>query len=485
MRGRLRHRTVLTQFVVSVLAILVFTAVAELTTSRRFADHMRLSEMARSAQVVDSLQSTYRQPDGWDATAIYALSQVAAFNDVNVAVYDTEGHLLFTVEGRQGDPGAGEGPDAAGVAGASEGSTRSVSPQTTSPGSAARVVESASVVVGGRVVAAAEIDVDRAARVAAEGRYRSVLRRDLVLAAIAAGVAALLVSLLLGRRIAEPLEELSAAAGDSSHRRFEVRVATHGDDEVARLVTAFNSMADRLAEEEQRRRDVTDDVHEELRRPLGEIRARLEALSGDMVQPTSADLDALGEQVERMSSVLESLHALDTLEREGGSAVRSPVDLALAAAEAAEPRRPAFSSKGVALVEELEPAPGVGDHDQMVQVAGRLLDHALGSTPQGGRVVLAAGIAEAGSAGVDEDDTTGSVVHLTVTDDGPGIDSLDLPFIFDHPYRARGAGGRTGAGLSLAVCRALMEAQGGSITAGQAPGGGARFTVLLPAPGRS
>ena len=77
----------------------------------------------------------------------------------------------------------------------------------------------------------------------------------------------------------------------------------------------------------------------------------------------------------------------------------------------------------------------------------------------------------------------GASVRLTVTDDGPGVDPVDLPFIFDRFYRAQGARGTSGAGLGLAICRGLVEAQGGSIAAADAAGGGARFTVLLPAAG--
>ena len=71
-----------------------------------------------------------------------------------------------------------------------------------------------------------------------------------------------------------------------------------------------------------------------------------------------------------------------------------------------------------------------------------------------------------------------------MTDDGPGVDPVDLPFVFDRFYRAQETRGTSGAGLGLAICRGLVEAQGGSVAAGDAPGGGARFTVLLPAAGR-
>ena len=64
------------------------------------------------------------------------------------------------------------------------------------------------------------------------------------------------------------------------------------------------------------------------------------------------------------------------------------------------------------------------------------------------------------------------------------MDPVDSPFVFDRFYRAQETRGTSGAGLGLAICRALVEAQGGSIAAGEGPGGGARFTVLLPAAGR-
>jgi signal transduction histidine kinase len=72
---------------------------------------------------------------------------------------------------------------------------------------------------------------------------------------------------------------------------------------------------------------------------------------------------------------------------------------------------------------------------------------------------------------------------LTVSDDGPGIDPVDLPFVFDRFYRAHDSRGTPGAGLGLAICRALVEAQGGFIAVDDVAGGGARFTVLLPATG--
>ena len=65
----------------------------------------------------------------------------------------------------------------------------------------------------------------------------------------------------------------------------------------------------------------------------------------------------------------------------------------------------------------------------------------------------------------------------------PGVDPVDLPFIFDRFYRSQAARGTQGVGLGHAIARGLVEAQGGVIEAADSPEGGAVFTVRLPAAG--
>ena len=83
--------------------------------------------------------------------------------------------------------------------------------------------------------------------------------------------------------------------------------------------------------------------------------------------------------------------------------------------------------------------------------------------------------------GSDEGDAAGGAVEvrvrdgaIEVRDHGPGISAEDLPRVFDRFYRAPGARGRPGSGLGLAIVRQTAEAHGGSVHAGNDPGGGAR-----------
>ena len=300
---------------------------------------------------------------------------------------------------------------------------------------------------------------------------------------------ALLVSLLVSRRITGPLEELTDAAGDVSGGNLDVRVAPRGDDEVAALAAAFNAMADRLARDEQWRRDMTSDLSHELRTPLATIQSRVEALEDGVLPPTPENLRVIGEEVERLGRLLGALRSLNELESEDLNVEHEPVDLAEVAAAAADRHRPGFAMKGVELAEELRPGVVFGDRDRLLQVVGNLLDNALKFTPGGGHVVMSVDAVDAVDAPGERAGgaligRAGTAVRLMVTDDGPGVDPIDLPFVFDRFYRAQQTRGTSGAGLGLAICRALVEAHGGSVAAEQAPGGGARFTVLLPAAGR-
>ncbi len=106
------------------------------------------------------------------------------------------------------------------------------------------------------------------------------------------------------------------------------------------------------------------------------------------------------------------------------------------------------------------------------QLLGRVLRHLLENaarfTPPGGRILLSS-------------QRIGDRLEFTVEDDGPGIDAVDLPFIFDKFYRGKkGAGKGKGTGMGLAICRAILAAHGGGIEVKSVPEQGARFRFWVP-----
>ena len=450
MRRRLRIRLTLTHAVVALLAIGVMATTIYVGGDRRFASYLNEVQRARSASVVQTLVDTHAAPDGWDASAIYALSRVAMLSNVDVAVYSPKGQLVFTLQGRH--PG---------------GSTEVARDQFD--------VQSYPVVVDGEQVASAEIYTPRDIRTAAEDAYQSALARNVIIAAVGALLLSLLVSLIVSRRVTAPLEELTDAAREVVQGNLDVRVAPRSEDEIGVLAGAFNEMAGRVAQDEQSRRDMTADLSRELRAPLAAMHSRVEALQDGVLPPAPEDLQAIGAELERLERLLEALHDLSGLESDDLDIELRELDLADAAREAVATAAAAFAAKGVALSTDLSPTAVRADRRRLTKVAANLLDNALKFTPAGGRVVLAV-------AGGDPPEATrgGARAHLRVSDNGRGIDPADLPFVFDRFYRGGSARDPQGVGLGLAVVRGLAEALGGTAVASDGPEGGAVFTVFLP-----
>jgi signal transduction histidine kinase len=124
--------------------------------------------------------------------------------------------------------------------------------------------------------------------------------------------------------------------------------------------------------------------------------------------------------------------------------------------------------QGVRLEVDAEPAPVRGDAARLRQLLLILLDNALKHSPTGGRIAVYVA-------------HQGHQVILQVRDWGPGIDPADLPYLFDRFYRADRSRSGEGTGLGLAIGRWIAGAHGGAIRAINAPGGGALFSVSIPA----
>jgi two-component system sensor histidine kinase BaeS len=461
MKRGLRLRLALTHALVAALAIVVVAVVVDVSGERRFDGYLSDVRERSNAAVVQALQETYQAGVGWDAQAIFALSEAARLSEVNLAVYSPEGRLRFTVQGIRG-----HGQD---VTEDATGNGTDVGPSATATPVSARTfdIRSYPVVVDQEKVATVEVYALRDPRVAAESAYEDALKRDLVLGAVLAAALALLISVLVSRRITGPLKELTDAAADVAAGNLEVRVAPRGEDEVASLASAFNTMADALARDEQWRRDMTTDLSHELHRPLATIQSRIEALEDGAIPATPENLRVIGDEVERLGRLLGALGILNELESEDFDVEVDRIDLGEVAGDGLARVEAEATRRQVTLAPDLAVAPVNGDRDRLLQVVVDLLDNALKFTPVGGTVTLAVA-------------TSGRSAVLSVSDTGPGIDAVDLPFVFDRFYRSHSARGIQGAGLGLTIVKGLVEAHGGTVDAAGGAGGGAVFTVRLP-----
>jgi signal transduction histidine kinase len=306
---------------------------------------------------------------------------------------------------------------------------------------------------------------------AADETVVASVNRGLLWVAGGAGLVAVLLVLGVSRRIFAPVEALTSAVRSMGSGDLSQRVEIDSKDEIGELARAFNSMADELARAEELRRNMVTDVAHELRTPLTNIRGYLEALREGVLEPEPHIVESLHEEALLLNHLIDDLQELSLAEAGQLRLERQPVaaaDLVSQAVKAATPRAEAGQ---VALRVDVPGNLPLVDVDvrRVGQVLRNLLDNALSHTPAGGEVAV---VARAGDEGVE----------MSVRDTGSGIDSADIPYIFERFYRADKSRSRDtgGVGLGLAIARQLVEAHGGKIAVESEPGKGTRFSFVLP-----
>ncbi|MBI4285456.1 MAG: HAMP domain-containing protein [Chloroflexi bacterium] len=297
------------------------------------------------------------------------------------------------------------------------------------------------------------------------------VNRFLVLGGILAVVIALVFTFVLSRRFLAPLKTLTVAAKALGKGDFTHRVQVRDKGEIKALAETFNSMADDLQRTEKLRQDMIADTAHELRTPLSNIRGYLEAIRDGVVQPDTATIDSLNEEVTLLSRLLDDLQELAMAEAGQLKLVVQPENIAEVIGQAVAATQANASAKGVIMA--INPAERLPlcniDAQRIGQVLRNLINNAVTHTPKGGSVTIAA----------KQEDRW---VKISVTDTGEGIPSAELANIFERFYRVDKSRARAtgGSGLGLTIAKRLVEGHGGTITAESEVGKGSRFTFSIP-----
>jgi len=292
-------------------------------------------------------------------------------------------------------------------------------------------------------------------------------------------------ALLIFRPTSRRLGSLQRAAQAIGAGELGARASESGGDEVAMLAHAFNDMAGGLEERtkalvavNESRRQLLADVSHELMTPLAAIRGYVETMTMADVkldEPTRQRyLGIVADETERLEHIIGDLLDLARVEGGGGTWKREPVSVAALFERVLHRHDPQLKAKQITL--DAFVPPGVpdlmGDPNRLEQALQNLAANAVRHTPHGGRVTLKAEPADAG-------------VRLIVEDSGSGIPPDHLPRIFDRFYKVdfsrTGTPVPSGSGLGLSIVQAIVARHGGTISASNAEGGGARFEIVLPA----
>ena len=302
-------------------------------------------------------------------------------------------------------------------------------------------------------------------------RFADAVRDALKVAGIVAGLAGILLVILMSRRMLASIGSLTAAARELGGGNLSSRAAVSGNDEVAELGHAFNSMADALEDSERQRRNMVADVAHELRTPLTNIQGHIEAVQDGLLEPDASTMETMHRQAVYLNRLVDDLRLLASTESRDFALSREQESVAEIVSQVSESFRPRAEAAAVELsVFAPDDLPNVDlDRLRIEQVLANLLDNAIAHTPPGGRITVSA-------------DHRQDTVRVTVADTGPGIPADAQPHVFDRLYRADPSRDRAtgGSGLGLTIARQLVEAHGGAIWVESEEGSGSRFGFDLP-----
>jgi len=424
---------------VAVGAVFVFIRYSAIQAIRAYEERL---EQERMARVEFFLSNYYLRQRGWQGVQPY-VEQMGSLYDTRIVVTDPGGVVVADSEADIVPGASTYKPSAPGTP----------VPSPFGPGRAGTIFSTA------------------LPRALTAGSLTRPFDRFLLWGGLLAIGIAVLLTVLLSRRMLAPVHDLSVTTQQLGRGDFSQRVNIKDRGEIGDLARTFNSMAEDLERTEKLRRNLVADTAHELRTPLANVRGYLEAIRDNVVQPDAATIASIHEEVLLLSRLIDDLQELALSDAGQLRLVRQPEDMNAIIQQTVEAAQAQAGKKGVALVTALAESlpPCDVDAQRIQQVMHNLLDNAIAHTPSGGSVTIGAR-------------SVNGSVEVSVTDTGEGIPAADLPNIFERfyrvdPSRTRATGGH---GLGLTIARRLVEAHGGRIQAESQLGKGSRFTFTIP-----
>ncbi|HTP38558.1 MAG TPA: ATP-binding protein [Steroidobacteraceae bacterium] len=310
------------------------------------------------------------------------------------------------------------------------------------------------------------VGVDRARADALLGR----VRRAYLTAGLAGLVAALAVGFLTARRYLGRVEKIAAVAAEIVNGRLDTRlVVTAQNDEIDRLSVALNATWQRIELLLEGMRQISTDIAHELRTPLAHLRFRLEQTCSaiDPREPAHAAVSRSIQDVDHVLAIFGALLRIAQIHARQRRAGFEPVDMSQLVGAAVADYRPLFEDDGRLLHAEIQGEVGiVGDRMLLQQLLVNLIENALRHTSRG--AALTVSLLQ-----------TPEYTELSVTDSGPGIPESQRERVLQRLVRLDAARGAPGAGLGLALVKAISDLHEASLSLLDAQPG-LRVQIRLP-----
>ena len=296
---------------------------------------------------------------------------------------------------------------------------------------------------------------------------------DVFASAFFAGLIIVPIALIISKHITKPVSVIDKVVTDFSHGRYDSRVKLRGKDELARLGSSFNDMADKVAGLEKTRRDFVANVSHELRSPLTSINGFIEAMEDGTIPPEEHHkyLEVVLDETRRMTGMVNDLLDIARIESGQYKLNISVFDINELVGRVLITFEPRITAKNIDVDVNLsdEPLYCEADRTRIAQVLHNLIDNAIKFIPEKDGLLTLACIPE------------GKKIKVVVADNGSGIPKEDLPHVFDRFYKTEKAHthtNRSGTGIGLSIVKLVMDQHNADITV-DSDGNGTRFVFIL------
>jgi two-component system sensor histidine kinase BaeS len=294
----------------------------------------------------------------------------------------------------------------------------------------------------------------------------------LILAAGGMVLAVMIFSFPLAKRLVRPIKAITAATEDLASGKYSVRVPVGSSDELGQLARDFNTMALTLEKNEKARRQWVADISHELRTPVAVLRGELEALLDGIRTIAPETVQSLHAEAMRLNRLVDDLYQLSLSDIDALTYWKTNLNLTEVLVASIESYRAEFGKKGIILTEDFSREREItmfADRERLNQLFANLFENSLRYTDPGGKTTI----------GLDLSDGR---VTIEFQDSAPGVKKEELNRLFERLYRVEGSRSRTsgGAGLGLAICKNIVEAHEGTISAHSSPLGGLLIRITFP-----
>ncbi len=299
------------------------------------------------------------------------------------------------------------------------------------------------------------------------------LIKTVVLSCLLVMLAALVAIYFISEKIIDPLKKMSKAAKSFAAGKFDVRVPVKGRDEVAELATAFNNMAASMAKLEDMRRTFLSSVSHDLRTPMTTISGFIDGILDGTIPKEKHEyyLDVIRTEVRRLARLVASLLDITRIQAGERKFTKSAFDIC----EMARLILISFEQKIEEKHLEVEfdcqddKMTVYADRDAIYQILYNICDNAVKFSKEGG--VYRISIIEREQR-----------VYISVYNEGAGIPSEELPFVFERFYKSDKSRGldKSGVGLGLYIAKTIIDAHDEEIWVKSVYGENCEFVFTLP-----